>query len=177
MQDVVVRPVQPDDRTSWCDMRAVLYGEDPSLVPEIEAFFAGHSSLAAVFIAEDGVPVGFVELGLRNYAEGCRTSPVAYVEGLYVAADYRRRKIGQSLIRAAEDWAKGRGSRRTRQRCVDRERHQPCGASVLRLRRGRAYRLLPQGTEVGLSCAESFRLHFSPASSFLTLLLPRLAQD
>jgi aminoglycoside 6'-N-acetyltransferase I len=109
MRDVVVRPAQPEDRTSWCDMRAALYGEDPSLQPEIEAFFAGHSPLAVVFIAEDRVPVGFVELGLRNYAEGCRTSPVAYVEGLYVAADYRRRKIGQSLIRAAEDWAKEHG--------------------------------------------------------------------
>jgi aminoglycoside 6'-N-acetyltransferase I len=107
MPDVVVRPVRPEDRTSWHDMRAALYGEDPSLLPEIEAFFAGHSPIAAVFVAEDRVPVGFLELGLRNCAEGCRTSPVAYVEGLYVAADYRRRKIGRSLIRAAEDWATG----------------------------------------------------------------------
>ena len=67
-------------------MRAALYGEDPSLLPEIEAFFAGQLPIAAVFVAEDRVPVGFIELGLRDYAEGCRTSPVAYVEGLYVGS-------------------------------------------------------------------------------------------
>ncbi|MGE0238147.1 MAG: N-acetyltransferase family protein [Parvibaculaceae bacterium] len=109
MADVVVRPARLDDRAAWRDMRAALYGEDPSHLPEIEDFFAGRSAIAAVFIATAGEPVGFIELSLRNYAEGCGTSPVAYVEGLHVEADHRRRKIGRALMRAAEAWAKARG--------------------------------------------------------------------
>lgn len=93
----------------WRNMRAALYGEDPSLLPEIEDYFTGTSSMVAAFIALAEVPVGFLELGLRNYAEGCITSPVAYVEGLYVEKDYRRRRIGAALIEAAEDWAKLQG--------------------------------------------------------------------
>jgi aminoglycoside 6'-N-acetyltransferase I len=112
MADVVVRPARPEDKAAWHEMRGALYGEDHSLLPEIEEFFAGHSAMAAVFIAEsDGEPIGFIELGLRNYAEGCRTSPVAYVEGLYVEADYRRRKVGQALVRVGESWAKAQGHR------------------------------------------------------------------
>ncbi|MGE3874466.1 MAG: N-acetyltransferase family protein [Parvibaculaceae bacterium] len=109
MPDIVVRPARRVDGAIWRDMRAALYGESPSLLAEIEDYFIGNSSIAAAFIAETGLPIGFVELGLRNYAEGCNTSPVAYVEGLYVKTGHRRRKIGAALVQAAEDWAKDRG--------------------------------------------------------------------
>ncbi len=90
-------------------MRAALYGDDPSLKPEIDDFFASTSPIEAVYIADDGAAVGFVELGTRPYAEGCVTSPVAYVEGLYVMPEKRRQGIGRLLIDKAEDWARGRG--------------------------------------------------------------------
>jgi aminoglycoside 6'-N-acetyltransferase I len=50
-----------------------------------------------------------VEVGLRNYAEGCESSPVGYVEGWYVDQSVRRQGVGRALIRAAEDWARSRG--------------------------------------------------------------------
>jgi aminoglycoside 6'-N-acetyltransferase I len=63
-----------------------------------------------VFIAEeDGALVGFLELGLRSVAEGCTSSPVPYVEGWYVAPDWRRRGIGGALMRATEEWSRSRG--------------------------------------------------------------------
>jgi aminoglycoside 6'-N-acetyltransferase I len=52
---------------------------------------------------------GFVEVSLRNYAEGCMTSPVAYIEGWYVDAESRRRTLGTRLVQAAEAWAKNHG--------------------------------------------------------------------
>jgi aminoglycoside 6'-N-acetyltransferase I len=66
---------------------------------------------AQVFIAErpDGSACGFVEVGIRPYAEGCRTSPVGYVEAWYVDADVRREGYGRALLAAAEDWARSRG--------------------------------------------------------------------
>ena len=109
MADIVVREVRPDDKAAWRDMRAALYGEDPSLLGEVEGHFAGDPMIARAFIAEDGQPLGFVELSLRNYAEGCSTSPVPYVEGLYVAEGARRRNIGRLLMAAAEDWARANG--------------------------------------------------------------------
>lgn len=52
---------------------------------------------------------GFAEVGLRPYAEGCESSPVAYLEGWYVDADVRRQGVGAALVRAAEAWARARG--------------------------------------------------------------------
>jgi aminoglycoside 6'-N-acetyltransferase I len=60
-----------------------------------------------VFVAEaaDGRLVGFLELGLRTYAEGCRSSPVPFVEAWYVAAEARHQGVGRKLVEAAEHWS------------------------------------------------------------------------
>ncbi len=64
-----------------------------------------------VLFVEDGHgrPIGFVELSLRAYAEGCQSDNVAYVEGWYVTPEARGRGVGRALIEAAEDWARGQG--------------------------------------------------------------------
>lgn len=109
MADIVVREVRPEDKAVWRDMRAALFGEDPSLIGDVEGYFAGDPMIARAFIAEDGGTLGFVELSLRNYGEGCSTSPVPYVEGLYVAEGARRNNVGRLLMAAAEDWARANG--------------------------------------------------------------------
>ena len=65
----------------------------------------------AVFVArrENGELVGFIEAALRDWAEGCHTRPVGYVEGWYVDPEFRRRGIGRRLVEAAETWARSRG--------------------------------------------------------------------
>jgi len=45
--------------------------------------------------------VGFVEVSLRPYAEGCDTRPVGYLEGGYVAPEWRGQGIGRALVEAA----------------------------------------------------------------------------
>ena len=65
----------------------------------------------AVFLArnDSGEPVGFVEVRLREYAEGATTSPVGFLEGWYVVAGARRGGIGRRLVEAGEEWARTMG--------------------------------------------------------------------
>ena len=59
---------------------------------------------------ENGMAVGFAEATLRrDYVNGCTSSPVGFLEGLYVRADHRRRGVARALCQAAEDWAAARG--------------------------------------------------------------------
>ena len=51
----------------------------------------------------------FAELASRRYAEGCRTSPVAYLEGIWVDRDVRRTGVALALVRAGVEWARSRG--------------------------------------------------------------------
>jgi aminoglycoside 6'-N-acetyltransferase I len=64
-----------------------------------------------VLIAFDaqGDVLGFIELSIRAYAEGCVTDHVAFVEGWYVVPDTRGRGVGAALMNAAENWARAQG--------------------------------------------------------------------
>jgi len=57
----------------------------------------------------EGGLAGFAEVALRKFADGCRTSPVAYLEGIWVDPDLRRSGAAAALVREAENWARSRG--------------------------------------------------------------------
>ena len=108
-----IRAVARQDRDEWVRMRQCLFS-NPSPVEVDEWFDARrgtHAVGVAVFVADrgDGTLAGFIEVGSRDYAEGCETTPVAYLEGWYVDPDSRRQGIGLRLVQAAEAWASGNG--------------------------------------------------------------------
>lgn len=57
-------------------------------------------------------PVGFAEFSLRHdYVEGTTTSPVAYLEGIYVRADFRGKKVASQLLAVGKKWGQTKGCR------------------------------------------------------------------
>ena len=62
---------------------------------------------AAVFLKLEGDrTVGFAQCQLRHdYVEGTHSSPVGYLEGIYVTPDCRHRGIAGELVQACEKWA------------------------------------------------------------------------
>lgn len=110
-----IRPIELRDRQAWAAMRAELWPEeDPDwLAHETLQHFGGSEIGPAIFIAEDSDarPVGFLELALRTYAEGCEASPVPFIEAWYVSPLVRFRGVGRRLVEAAENWARIRGFR------------------------------------------------------------------
>ena len=66
---------------------------------------------AAVFLFRaEGKAAGFAQCQLRyDYVEGTETSPVGYLEGIYVREADRGKGIARRLLRACEDWAREQG--------------------------------------------------------------------
>jgi aminoglycoside 6'-N-acetyltransferase I len=57
-------------------------------------------------------PIGFIEGSIRgDYVNGTETSPVGFVEGVYVAPAWRRQGVARQLFAAIGDWARARGCR------------------------------------------------------------------
>ena len=76
------------------DVKAVIQQEDA-------AFFL-------LFV--EGKTIGFAQVSLRHdYVEGTASSPVGYLEGIYVKPNHRRRGLAKSLVTACEVWLRRKG--------------------------------------------------------------------
>lgn len=66
---------------------------------------------AAFFLALAGEgAVGFAQCQLRrDYVEGTESSPVGYLEGIFVREDHRGRGLASTLLAACESWAREQG--------------------------------------------------------------------
>src|SRR5204862_2956995 len=57
-----------------------------------------------------GSLAGYIEVSVRNYAEGC-DGATPYIESWFVDDDVRGAGIGAALMTEAEDWARSQGYR------------------------------------------------------------------
>lgn len=109
-----IRVRRQGDDAEWRRMREALWpveGPDGH-EGDMAEWLARPDTVVLVAVRPDGAGLaGFAEVGTRPYADGCATSPVAFLEGWYVDPDVRRTRVGTALVRAAESWALGRGLR------------------------------------------------------------------
>ena len=73
----MIRPVLPTDAPAWHAFRSALWpetsvGENEA---DIERFFwsLGEVDTGCLVAEEDGVMIGFAELSVRSYADGCES--------------------------------------------------------------------------------------------------------
>lgn len=108
-----MRSVLPTDIAEWERMRQVLWPASRSEHRrEIEAYFLDQSRdirEAIMLVRDDDRLGGFLELNIRNYAEGSRAPQVPYVEGWFVDDDLRGQGHGRRLTEAAQMWAVRQG--------------------------------------------------------------------
>lgn len=69
------------------------------------------SDSGVIFICfQESIPAAFAQCSIRtDYVEGTESSPVGYLEGIFVKKEYRRKGIAKKLITQCEEWAKTKG--------------------------------------------------------------------
>jgi aminoglycoside 6'-N-acetyltransferase I len=108
--DLRVRVMEAPDRLAWAEMRTALWPEpsDEEHAHDIDDVL--RSDRAWGFIAEaGGTPAGFAELAVRDYANGCISRPVPFLEGIFIRQEFRRRAVGARLIAHVEAFVAARG--------------------------------------------------------------------
>ncbi len=86
---------------------------DSATLAELETDFLKiiSSGVSVCFIKySENVPIGFAQCSLRNdYVEGTNSSPVGYLEGVFIKEGYRNKGYASELLLACEKWAKNMG--------------------------------------------------------------------
>ncbi|MBR6595924.1 MAG: GNAT family N-acetyltransferase [Oscillospiraceae bacterium] len=89
----------------WPDYeRAALMSEMKEILAKEDAVF---------FLSEvNGKQLGFAQCQLRHdYVEGTESSPVGYLEGIFVEEEARGSGIAKKLLAACESWVREQGCR------------------------------------------------------------------
>ncbi|MCU4146194.1 GNAT family N-acetyltransferase [Klebsiella quasipneumoniae] len=106
-------PCAETDHGSWLELRLQLWpdGSNAEFLPEMAAACAAPERFAQfLFLSEAGSAEGMVEVALRtDYVNGTNSSPVAFLEGIFVRPESRGQGIAKALVATAEAWAKELG--------------------------------------------------------------------
>jgi aminoglycoside 6'-N-acetyltransferase I len=111
--EFAVRQMGVNDRAIWAEMRIALWPDDtlPVHTATIDELLGDNDVWGFIAEATDGGAIGFAEIAVRKYANGCDTRPVAFLEGVWVKPQFRRRGIGTRLIAHAAALLAARGFR------------------------------------------------------------------
>lgn len=97
----------------WREMRQALWPEmvEEENLSETQAMLADDSRFfVRIAMNPEDSAAGFAEASLRrDYVNGCATSPVVFLEGIYVEPRVRRQGVAHALVSAVEAWARQRG--------------------------------------------------------------------
>lgn len=109
----MIRKATKHDAASLAGLAACLW--EGHSIEELQAEFEDlvRSDEAACFLADvNDTPVGFAQCQKRHdYVEGTATSPVGYLEGIFMRKAFRNHGLARQLLEACERWAKAQGCR------------------------------------------------------------------
>jgi len=108
--EIKIRRVLQEDKSEWFRMRKGIWPESPDeyLNFDMDELLA-NDDYYVIFACDGEKPIGLTEVQIKDYGEGCETSPIGYLEGWFVQEEYRGRGIVGIMTQAAEEWVRGKG--------------------------------------------------------------------
>jgi len=106
---VMIERCASTEQAGWLSLRQSLWPHCSRAehLSEMSSFIASPARYAQfVAYSSPGQAVGLAEASVRaDYVNGTDSSPVAFLEGLYVVPEARRKGIAASLVSAVSQWA------------------------------------------------------------------------
>ncbi len=107
---IEVRAADEVDFGAWAQMRAELW---PTSTPEehlAELIELSRRKTFQGWVAIDKDRcIGFAEASVRDFANGCDSQPVIFIEGIWVDEIYRKSGVGRQFVDGIENWARFKG--------------------------------------------------------------------
>lgn len=109
---MIIHEASEKDSLTLAQMAKKIWDNDNLLELDKEFIDMIHNKNETAFILYEGdFPVAFANVSLRyDYVEGTDSSPVGYLEGIFVKEAYRKKSYAKSLVKKCEEWARDRGA-------------------------------------------------------------------
>ncbi len=101
-----------NDLPDWLEMALALwpYESKTDMESLFHSLFASKNDEILIARTDEGIAVGFANISIRkDYVEGSNSSPVGYIEGIYVKPEFRKHGIAREMLRLGEEWSRLRG--------------------------------------------------------------------
>lgn len=108
-----ILPVRETQFEDWLRLRKDVYNsvDDEFHRQEMALILNDPEKECLLAVSDAGSAFGMVEMSLRNVVDGCLTTPVGYVEGIFIEPAHRGSGIARLLLQRAEDWCRSKGCR------------------------------------------------------------------
>ncbi|WP_317335220.1 GNAT family N-acetyltransferase [Streptococcus orisratti] len=111
----MIKQVDSHSLSDWSALASTVWQTERT---QLEADFKAGAFPYEYILWQNGRAIAFISLSIRkDYVEGAKTSPVAYLEGISVLSEYQRSGIAKKLIDFARQWAKNQGIRQLASNC------------------------------------------------------------
>jgi len=108
--DLTIREMTEDDREVWLEMYAALFPNESKTGMNIEISRILSSTKRAGYCAlKNDAILGFAEYNIRDFANGCVSQPVPFLEGVWVRPEVRSQGIAKALISHLVQTARNQG--------------------------------------------------------------------
>ncbi|MEB6668391.1 AAC(6')-Ighjkrstuvwx family aminoglycoside N-acetyltransferase [Acinetobacter vivianii] len=103
-----IMPVTEPLLVDWLQLRILLWPDhEDAHLPEMWQLLEQPHTLQLLSYNDQQQAIAMLEASIRyEYVNGTQTSPVAFLEGIYVLPEYRRSGVATTLVQQVEDWAK-----------------------------------------------------------------------
>ena len=101
-----------EDLSDWLEMALALwpYESKDDMESLFHTLFLSETDEMLIARTDEAIAAGFANISIRkDYVEGSNSSPVGYIEGIYVKPEFRKQGIARKFIELAEEWSRKRG--------------------------------------------------------------------
>lgn len=109
-----IEPVSRATLAAWADQRVMLWPDEDEAELRGEAVSMAETPRPRlhnlVALTDSGYVAGFAEASIRHdYVNGATTSPVVFLEGIFVLPEHRNAGVGAALVAAVGEWGCAQG--------------------------------------------------------------------
>ncbi len=109
----MIKEATAKDLDSWVELRVRLWLHHSLEKSRAECLKIIDSERENCFISyptsEEREGNGFIEVSTRDYSDGCESSPVGYIEGVFVSEKSRMEGLGKELVEKSYEWFLSKG--------------------------------------------------------------------